>query len=90
VEVQGMSSVKLIFKLTVIFNIQLRIPPLNIIASRLYHTHTRIGMQTSSAHGGQGHSAKNWESGIWLKICKLIVIPEIEILHSRSLPIFPD
>jgi hypothetical protein len=37
-----------------------------------------------------GPSAKNRESGIWLKICKIIAIPEIEILHSRSLPIFPD
>jgi hypothetical protein len=35
-----------------------------------------------------GHSAKNRESGIWLKICKVIAIPETEILHSRSLPIF--
>ena len=40
--------------------------------------------------GFLGHSAKNRESGIWLKICKIIVIPETEILHSRSLPIFPD
>jgi hypothetical protein len=35
-----------------------------------------------------GDSPKNWESGIWLKICKIIAIPEIEILHYRSLLIF--
>jgi hypothetical protein len=31
----------------------------------------------------EGHSTKNRESGIWLKIYKIIAIPETEILHSR-------
>jgi|JI9StandDraft_1071089.scaffolds.fasta_scaffold685153_1 hypothetical protein len=57
------------------------------VMSEIFFTCEGIGGETGLA---TGTLHKNRESGIWLKICKIIAIPETEILHSRSLPIFPD
>jgi hypothetical protein len=67
--------------------IKKNLPPTNeLLFRKIELTRNTMTSETTA----QRHFAKNRESGIWLKISKIIAIPETEILHSRSLPIFPD
>jgi hypothetical protein len=43
---------------------------------------SQIFVKYRSQYTFPGTLCKNQESGIWLKICKIIAIPETEILHS--------